>query len=149
MTGGNGKMTVAVNAKLNAKKYGDLLLKVLPRRICTEAEYDRVAEVVSRLATKGEHSLTPEEDMLLELLTVLIEYYDEEHYQIPDAPPHAIIRMLMRDRGLRHKDLMPLLGSRGTTSDVINGKRNPSKTQIKALAAFFKVPPDVFVTLDQ
>jgi len=49
---------------------------------------------------------------------------------------------------LRHKDLMLILGSRGTTSDVINGKRNPSNSQIKALAAFFKVPPEVFVTLD-
>ncbi|MBO0721088.1 MAG: helix-turn-helix domain-containing protein [Blastocatellia bacterium] len=142
-------MTVAVDTKLNSQKYGELLRKVQPRRIRTESEYDRVAEIVSRLAVKGEHNLAPEEDALLELLTVLIEHYDEEHYQIPDAPPHAVIRMLMQDRGLRHKDLMPVLGSRGTTSDVINGKRNPSKSQIKALAAFFKVPPEVFVSLEQ
>jgi HTH-type transcriptional regulator/antitoxin HigA len=56
--------------------------------------------------------------------------------------------MLMQDRGLRHKDLMPVLGSRGTTSDVIHGKRNPSKAQIKALAAFFKISPEIFITLD-
>jgi HTH-type transcriptional regulator/antitoxin HigA len=55
--------------------------------------------------------------------------------------------MLMQDRGLRHKDLMPVPGSRGATSDVINGKRTPSKTQIVALAAFFKVPPEVFISL--
>jgi HTH-type transcriptional regulator / antitoxin HigA len=141
-------MTAAVKTKLNTRKYGKLLLTVLPRTIRTEAEYDRMAEVVSRLAVKGEDKLTPEEDALLELLTVLIERYDDEHYQIPDAPPHAVIQMLMQDRGLRHKDLMPVLGSRGTTSDVINGKRNPSKSQIKALAAFFKVSPEVFVALD-
>ncbi len=141
-------MTAAVKRKLNTRRYGELLLAVLPRTIRTEADYDRLAEVVSRLAAKGEGKLTPEEDALLELLAVLIERYDDEHYQIPDAPPHAVIQMLMQDRGLRHKDLMPVLGSRGTTSDVINGKRNPSKSQIKALAAFFKVPPEVFVTLD-
>ncbi len=141
-------MTAAVKRKLNTRRYGELLLTVLPRTIRTEADYDRLAEVVSRLAAKGEGKLTPEEDALLELLAVLIERYDDEHYQIPDAPPHAVIQMLMQDRGLRHKDLMPVLGSRGTTSDVINGKRNPSKSQIKALAAFFKVPPEVFVTLD-
>jgi HTH-type transcriptional regulator/antitoxin HigA len=141
-------MTAAVKRKLNTRKYGELLLTVLPRTIGTEADYDRLAEVVSRLAAKGEGKLTPEEDALLELLAVLIERYDDEHYQIPDAPPHAVIQMLMQDRGVRHKDLMPILGSRGTTSDVINGKRNPSKSQIKALAAFFKVPPEVFVTLD-
>lgn len=142
-------MTVAVDTKLNTRRYGELLRKVQPRRIRTEAEYDRVAEFVSRLAVKGEHNLEPEEDALLELLTVLIEHYDEEHYQIPDAPPHTVIRMLMQDRGLRHKDLMPVLGSRGTTSDVINGKRNPSRAQIKSLAAFFKVPPEVFLSLEQ
>lgn len=141
-------MTAAAKTKLNPRKYGELLLSVLPRTIRTEAEYDRVVKIVDRLAVKGEDKLTPEEDAFLELLTVLIERYDDEHYQIPDAPPHAIIQMLMQDRGLRHKDLMLILGSRGTTSDVINGKRNPSKPQIKALAAFFKVPPEVFVTLD-
>jgi len=141
-------MTAVVKTKLNTRKYGELLLTVLPRRIRTEAEYDRMAEVASRLAVKGEDKLTPEEDALLELLTVLIERYDGEHYQIPDAPPHTVIQMLMQDRDLRHKDLMPVLGSRGTTSDVINGKRNPSKLQIKALAAFFKVSPEVFISLD-
>ncbi len=141
-------MTAAVKTKLNTRKYGALLLTVLPRTIRTESEYDRMAETVSRLAVKGEVKLTPEEDALLELLTLLIERYDDEHYQIPDAPPHTVIQMLMQDRGLRHKDLMPVLGSRGTTSDVINGKRNPSKPQIKALAAFFRVSPEVFVRLD-
>ena len=141
-------MTAAVKRKLNTRKYGELLLRVLPRTIRTEAEYDRMAEAVSRLAVKGEDKLTLEEDALLELLTVLIERYDDEHYRIPDAPPHAVIQMLMQDRGLRHKDLMPILGSRGTTSDVINGKRNPSKSQIKALADFFRVSPEVFMTLD-
>lgn len=141
-------MTAAVRTKLNTRKYGELLLTVLPRTIRTEAEYDRIAQIVSRLAVKGEDQLTPEEEALLELLTVLIEHYDDEHYQIPEAPPYAVIKMLMQDRGLRHKNLMPILGSRGTTSDVINGKRNPSKSQIKALAEFFKVPPEVFITLD-
>ena len=110
--------------------------------------YDRLAEIVTRLALKGEDNLTPEEDALLELLTLLIEHYDDEHYQIPDAPPHAVIQMLMEDRGLRHKDLLPVLGSRGATSDVINGKRKPSKTQIKALAEFFNVSPEVFASFD-
>lgn len=132
--------------KLNPQKYGDLLLSTLPQPIRTEADYDRIAETVTRLALKGEGNLTPEEDALLELLTLLIERYDDEHYQIPDAPPHAVIQMLMRDRGVHHKDLVPVLGSPGSTSDVINGKRKPSKKQVKALAEFFKVPPEVFMS---
>ena len=90
--------------------------------------------------------MTAEETRLLELLTVLVERYDQEHYQIPDAPPHDVIQMLMDERGLRHRDLMPVLGSRGVTSEVINGKRKPSKAQVKSLAEFFKLPPEVFVS---
>lgn len=134
--------------KLDARKYGELLLSILPRPIRNEAEYDRVAAIVTRLALKGENALTPEEGALLDLLTMLIERYDDENHLIPDAPPDAVIRMLMQDRGLRHKDLVPVLGSRGATSDVINGKRPPSKTQVMALAAFFKVSPEVFIFLN-
>lgn len=52
----------------------------------------------------------------------------------------------MADRGLRHRDLMPVLGSRCVTSEVINGKRKPSKAQVKALAEFFKLPSDMFIS---
>jgi HTH-type transcriptional regulator/antitoxin HigA len=98
--------------------------------------------------SKPEDKLTPEEDALLELLTQLVERYEERHYPIPDAPPHVVIQFLMEDRGLQHKDLMSVLGSRGVTSEVINGKRRPSKTQVKALAEFFKLPPELFISLD-
>jgi HTH-type transcriptional regulator / antitoxin HigA len=51
----------------------------------------------------------------------------------------------MQDRGLRNKDLEPILGSSGMTSEVISGKRKPSKTQIKNLAKFFRVSPEFFI----
>src|SRR5215210_4788762 len=119
----NGKMPATAKArKLDRQKYGELLLSALPRAIRNEAEYDRISEIVTRLALKGEDNLTPEEDALLELLTLLIERYDDEHYKISDAQPHAVIQMLMRDRSLRQKDLIPVLGSREITSEIINGK---------------------------
>ncbi len=140
-------MTVATKRKLDVRKYGQILAEALPRPIETDAEYERALEIINRLMSKPEHKLTPEEDTLLELLSQLVERYEERNYPIPDAPPHAVIQFLMEDRGLQHKDLMPVLGSRGVTSEVINGKRKPSKTQIKALAEFFKLPPEVFVSL--
>ena len=58
------------------------------------------------------------------------------------------IQLLMQERGLRNKDLEPALGSRGVTSEVISGKRKPGKAQIKKLAEFFGVAPEVFIALD-
>ena len=54
----------------------------------------------------------------------------------------------MQDRGLRNKDLKPVLGSSRVTSEVISGKRKPSKRQIKKLASFFGVSPEFFVSID-
>ncbi|MBK9316248.1 MAG: hypothetical protein IPM55_18700 [Acidobacteria bacterium] len=73
---------------------------------------------------------------------------DDEQYPIPVAPPHEVIQFLMQDRGLRNRDLEPLLGSRGVTSEVIRGKRKPSNTQIRKLAEFFNVPSEAFLSLD-
>ena len=135
-------------AKLDPAKYGRLLAETLPAVITNEAEYDRVASLMNKLAVIPEDKITLEQERLLDLLTLLIETYDEEHYEIPDAAPHEVIQLLMREHGLRNKDLEPALGSRGVTSEVISGKRKPSKAQIKKLAEFFGVTPAVFMSLD-
>jgi HTH-type transcriptional regulator / antitoxin HigA len=127
--------------KLDPAKYGRLLAETLPAVITNESKYDRVASLMNKLAVICEDRVTPEQERLLDLLTLLIEAHDEEHYQIPDAAPHEVIQLLMEERGLRNKDLEPALGSRGVTSEVISGKRKPSKTQIKKLAEFFGVAP--------
>jgi HTH-type transcriptional regulator / antitoxin HigA len=116
--------------------------------ITNESEYDRVAPLMNKLAVIPEDRITLEQEQLLDLLTLLIETYDEKHYQIPDAAPHEVIKLLMQEHGLRNKDLEPALGSRGVTSDVISGKSKPSKTQVKKLAEFFGVAPAVFISLD-
>jgi HTH-type transcriptional regulator/antitoxin HigA len=132
--------------RFNQRKYADLLAESLPATITSDKELDRFTAIVDRLAVKKD--LSPEESRLLELLSTLIEIYENEHYPIPDAPPHVMIQGFMQDRGLRNKDLEPILGSSGVTSQVVSGKRNPSKTQIKKLADFFGVSPEFFISLD-
>lgn len=133
--------------KASKRKHIESLAATLPAVIGSEAEYERVNAEINKLLKQGAR-LSPEENRLLELLTWLVAKYDDEHYQIPDAAAHEVIRFLMEERGLRNKDLEPLLGSRGVTSEVVNGKRKPSKPQIKALAEFFQVKPTLFLSLD-
>ena len=94
---------------LDPAKYGRLLAETLPAVITNESEYDRVAPLMNKLAVIPEDRITPEQERLLDLLTLLIETYDEEHYQIPDAAPHEVIQLLMQERGGRNKDLEPAL----------------------------------------
>ena len=95
--------------------------------------------------SKGEDNLTPEEDALLELMATLIERFEENHYPIPEAPGSEVLKMLMEDRDLRQRDIVHLFGSRGITSEIVNGKRSISKAQAKKLAAFFHVSAELFI----
>ena len=133
-------------AKLNRRKYVELLAQAVPTVITTDKEYDRIVAIVDRLAVKRDASF--EEERLLELLSTLIEVYENEHCPIPDAPPHVMIQQFMLDRGLRQADLVPVLGSRSLVSEVVNGKRKPSKMQVKNLGEFFGVSPQLFLSLD-
>jgi HTH-type transcriptional regulator / antitoxin HigA len=133
-------------AKLNRRKYIELLAQAVPTVITSEEEYDRIVAIVDRLAVKRDASL--EEERLLELLSTLVEVYENEHCPIADAPPHVMIQQFMLDRGLRQVDLVPVLGSRSLVSEVVNGKRKPSKIQVKNLGAFFGVSPELFLSLD-
>lgn len=130
--------------EIDRHKYGKLLARTLPAVIETEEENERCLSEVEKLIDKGDKR-SPEEDKLLELMTTLIEDFEEKHYPIPDAPPHEVLRELMESRGLRQRDLLNIFGSDGIASEVVNGKRNVSRTQAKALAEFFRVPVDLFI----
>lgn len=137
------KMTVNVDEK----KYGNLLMSVLPSVITNDEELDRMTQEIDRLITKDikQGSLSPEEDKLLELLTLLVEDYEDEHYPIEDSPPHEVLKFIMEQRDLKQSDLLDIFGSSGIASEVVNGKRSISKTQAKKLAERFKVSVELFI----
>jgi HTH-type transcriptional regulator / antitoxin HigA len=54
---------------------------------------------------------------------------------------------LVLQRELKQKDLVPVFGSQGVASEVLNGKRSISKAQAKALGDFFHVSPALFLDL--
>lgn len=130
-------------AVLNAKEYGKLCSVVVPKLISNDSEFDRMVEQLEALTFKKNSS--PEEDALAQLLTKLIQDYDAAHHPLPDVPPQKMIAFLMEQRGLRQADMLPVFGSRSVASDVLNGKREPSKAHIRKLAAFFKVSPELFL----
>jgi HTH-type transcriptional regulator / antitoxin HigA len=115
--------------------------------VATETEYDQTIAEINRLLRKGEANLSPEEDRLLDLLSTLAENWKEVHHPIPEAPDYCILRHYMQVRGLRQIDLQPVLGSRGVTSKIVNGKRSITKEQSKRLAAFFGVSPAVLLII--
>ncbi len=131
-------------AVFNRNKYGALLMETAPEVIGSDQELERAEQIVIGLLSKGER-LSPEEEKLLELVSDLIEKYEDEHYPVPSSEPADVLRFLMDDRGLKQSDLLPIFGSSGIASEVVNGKRSISKAQAKKLAEFFNVSVELFI----
>ncbi|HEU4390801.1 MAG TPA: transcriptional regulator [Blastocatellia bacterium] len=138
-------MTAVANRALNSKKYGQLLAQALPKAIETEKENERALQIVNGLMSKGESNLTVEEDTLLNLLVNLIEKFEAEHYHLNASTPRGILLELMEARNVQPRDLWEIFGSKGTTSEVISGKRGISKAHARALADYFDVSTELFI----
>ena len=112
------------------------------RPIKTEADCETALEEIEALfeAEPG----TPEGDRL-EVLTTLVEVYEDTHYAIPSPDPIEAIRYHMESRGLVRRDLEPYLGSRARVSEILNRKRPLSLTMIRRLNEELGIPAEVLI----
>jgi len=81
----------------------------------------------------------------LELLSLLIEKYENEHYPITLPDPIEAIKFRMEQQGLTQKDLIPYIGPQGRVSEVLNGKRPLTLTMIRNLNAALEIPAEVLI----
>ena len=96
---------------LDEKTYGQLLGRTLPHVIRTDEESERLTNELLRLDERENPS--PEEKELAELLTMLIDEYEERRYPIRKASPQRTLQHLMEARSLTQKDLWKIFGSKG------------------------------------
>jgi HTH-type transcriptional regulator / antitoxin HigA len=135
-------------AEINAEEYAHLLGIALPQVIHTEVENERSMHVLESLLRKKHR--TAEEQRLTELLTLLIEDFEEREYPMPRKAgrPIDMVRHLMDANGLRQTDLLDVFGTASVISEVLNGKRELSKTHIVKLSERFHVSPALFFFAD-
>jgi HTH-type transcriptional regulator/antitoxin HigA len=108
--------------------------------IKSEAQYQQYCNLLEELILKDENK----EDEI-ELLTFLIEKWDNENVSFGDADPIEIIKFLMKENNLRSKDLVEILGlSKGTISKILNYQKGLSKNTILKLSEYFKVSQETF-----
>src|SRR5689334_9715087 len=93
-------------------------MDVIPIR--TESDHKAALKEVERLwdAAPG----TPEADRL-EVLFTLVEAYEARHHPIPPPDPIEAVLYYIESRGVSPRDLVPIIGSRGRVSEVLNRKR--------------------------
>jgi HTH-type transcriptional regulator/antitoxin HigA len=81
----------------------------------------------------------------IELLTLLVERYEEAHYPIPPADAVSVVRYLLEQQNLTQRDLIPEFGSESAVSIFLAKQRKLTLHQVRKLSARFKLPADVFI----
>lgn len=119
-----------------------MIQKGAPHLIQNDKELAEYTSELFKLTGKAE--TTSEEDAAIDLLTLLIEHYETEHYPIPKADPVTVLRFLMESHSLKQKDLNHELGVESTVSLVLRKKRRLNVNHIARLSKRFKVSPAVF-----
>jgi HTH-type transcriptional regulator/antitoxin HigA len=128
---------------IDPDKYAHLIVASLPIPPRTEADNGRLTKLLSSLDER--ESLTPEEEVFAELLAIVIEDFEDKHYALPPVTPHEALKALMEDRGLRHKDIWPVVGNKGLTTEILHGRRKIGLELAKRLASHLRVPVELFV----
>jgi HTH-type transcriptional regulator / antitoxin HigA len=114
--------------KLEEISYGQLLRRALPHVIRTEGECARLTNELMRLDERDH--LTLEEKELAELLTVLIDDYEERRYPIAKANPQQVLKHLMEARNLTQRTYGKSLGQKelrrkSSTASVLLARLKP------------------------
>ena len=114
-----------------------------PRVIHNDAELEMYTEALFQLTALENPSSSEVE--AIELLTLLVERYEEQHYSLPKADPVSIVRFLLEQQHLTQRDLIPQFGSESAVSMFLTGKRNLTLEQVRKLSTRFKLSADVFI----
>lgn len=115
-------------------------MKIVPIR--NEKDYqnalDRLEDIFD--AKKG----TDEGDEL-EILSILIDQYENENFPIGMPDPIEAIKFRMKQMGMKQKDLAEVVGFKSRVSEILNKKRKLTLDMIRKLNATLHIPTEVLV----
>jgi len=124
-------------------EFASLLTNSSPAVIHSEKENEHYTALLEELDHKP-GKLTPAEQRLAELLTLLIGDFEEKHYSLRPATGIEALEELMDANGLKQKDLIDIFGTPSIISEVLNGKRKLTTEHIRKLSRRFHVSPELF-----
>ncbi len=114
------------------------------RPIRSEQDYRAMLAEVSRLIDLDPEPNTPDGERL-EVLGLLVQAYEAQHYPIDLPDPIEAIKFSMEQGGLTAADLEPLIGQRNRVYEVLNRKRPLTLAMIRRLSAGLGIPAQVLI----
>jgi HTH-type transcriptional regulator / antitoxin HigA len=121
-----------------------MITKGAPHVIHNDEELEAYTNALFRLTALENPSRAEQE--AIELLTLLIERYEEASYPIPKVDAVSVVRFLLEHQDLTQRDLAPEFGSESAVSMFLAGQRKLTLEQVRKLSKRFKLPADVFVS---
>ncbi|WP_341788774.1 MULTISPECIES: type II toxin-antitoxin system HigA family antitoxin [unclassified Rickettsia] len=110
--------------------------------IKTEEEYNEVLREIDKLLYAPVNSAETEK---LEILSLLVEDYENKHYKIEIPDPIEAINFRLEQLGLSRKDLEKSIGSRSRVSEILNKKRTLTLPMIRKLHKELHIPADILI----
>lgn len=80
-----------------------------------------------------------------EILSLLIENYENKHYPIDAPDPIEAIKIRMEELNLKQKDLVGVIGGKSRVSEILNKKKKLTVEMIRELERLLHIPPSVLI----
>jgi HTH-type transcriptional regulator / antitoxin HigA len=127
-------------------RYLELVCQVPLRPIRSEAELDSAIAMIDALLDLDERS--GDEEDYLDVLSDLVEKYEDENDPMPTVASTDMLRFLIDNRATTQTEVATETGiAESTISEILAGKREMNRKHIEALARHFRVNPAVFMTV--
>jgi len=110
--------------------------------IKTEKEYEKALKEIDNLLDAKENSSEAEK---LDILSMLVEDYENKHYKIEAPDPIEAINFRVEQLGLSRKDLEKSIGSRSKVSEILNKRRLLTLSMIRKLHKNLNIPADILI----
>ncbi|MEI7424240.1 MAG: transcriptional regulator [Prolixibacteraceae bacterium] len=113
--------------------------------IKTKQQYEEFLDWVDMLFDKKVKADTPQGEKL-QIALLLIKQYEDANYPIPLPDPIDAIRVKMNELGLKNKDLVGKVGSKGYVSSLLNKKKPLTLELVKIFHQELNIPAEVLLS---
>ena len=110
--------------------------------IKTEKDYDKALERLELIFDADSNSKEGDE---AEILSLLIENYENKHYPIESPDPIEAIKIRMEEMNLKQKDLVGVIGGKSRVSEILNKKKRLTVEMIRKLEQILNISASVLV----
>jgi HTH-type transcriptional regulator/antitoxin HigA len=124
--------------KLMHKKFKTMTIKPIK----TKKDYEQALE---RLETIFDAKKDSSEGDELQILSILLEKYEDEHFPVGLPDPIEAIKFRMEQLGYNQAELAEIIGLKSRASEILNKKRKLSLEMIRQLHGKLKIPTEVLI----